>query len=634
MALDLDSLNDKNSNKAQKKAPKEKKIKDPKIDNKVAKEGKSKIKTKQPKEPKVKAEKKSVDEKAANYGNNPYAEKKKIPIIGLIIALVILLIIGGSGYAAYNAVLGTVKNEKYTSLHLVINSGECTSSLKHDIFFDENNVFYLSQGDIANFYDGEIYYDSKYDMLVTASETELVTLPVNKTEITINGVKKTIKSPTIKKGQTYFIPFSEIAEEVFDTEITFIEESNVVRFVSTDRALTTGINTKNNNIVKQNPKFLSRAMDKIPANEEVTIVKENETTEGWTKVCTARGKIGYIKTKSIKDIKEVREDEKVEKQIEENVSLVWDYYSEYVEAPTRTGKIEGINVVSPSFFYLQKEGNGVVLANVGTKGESYIDWAHGNGYKVWPIFSNNSLRDTTSTVLNDFYLRNYLIESLLYACEIYDIDGINLDFENLNMDDKDEYTKLIMELKPRLKAIGKVLSVDVTAPDGSENWSLCFDRNKIGKLADYIIYMGYDQYTGSSSSAGTNSGYDWLETNINKFLGQEEVPAEKIVLGLPFYTREWKDNGLSLSTEIVNMKSIDNVIPSGTDRVWLENERQYYAEYVEGNNTYKMWIEDDRSYREKLSLVKKYNLAGAAYWSKDRESENIWSVIAEELDIK
>lgn len=626
MALDLDSLNDNNPKKVKSKEEKSKKQATAK--NMASKEPKAK---KEPKAPKAPREPKAPKEKKAKL-DNEYKEKKS-PVKLLIILGIILAIIIVSGLLAYKFVLGTVEVEKYSSLHLVINSGECTTSLKHDIFFDENNVFYLSQGDVANFYDGEIYYDSKYDMIVTASETELVTMPVNKTEITINNVKKQIKSPVIKKGQTYFIPFSEIAEDVFDTEISFIKESNVVKFVSTDRALVTGINTKNNNIVKQNPKFLSRAMDKIPANEEVTIVPTEDDSE-WTKVFTARGKIGYIKTDSIKDKKTVREDKVVKKQIDGKVSLVWDYYSEYVEAPTRSGKIDGINVISPAFFYLQKDGNGVVLANVGEKGEDYLDWAHSNGYKVWPMLSNNSLRDTTSAMLNDFYSRNYLIESILYACEIYDIDGINLDFENLNLEDKDEYTKLIIELKPRLNALGKVLTVDVTAPDGSENWSLCYDRNKIGKLADYVVYMGYDQYTGSSSVAGTNSGYNWLEANINKFLKQEEVPAEKIILGLPFYTREWKDNGISISTEVVNMKSIDAVIPSGTERVWLEDERQYYAEYTEGSNTYKIWIEDDRSIREKLSLVNKYNLAGAAYWNKDREMESIWQVISEELDIE
>lgn len=617
MALDLDSLNDNNPKKVKNKAEKVKK--EPKAEKKVVKEPKQPKEPKAPREPKTKV-------------NNDYSEKK-FPLKTLIIILVVVAIIAIIGFIGYQSVLGTVKTEKYSSLHLVINSGECTSSLKHDIFFDENGVFYLSQGDVANFYDGEIYHDDKYDMIVTSSETELVTMPVDKKEITINDVKKTIKSPVIKKGETYFIPFSEIAEEVFDTEITFIEESNVVKFVSTDRELTTGVNTKNGNIVKQNPKFLSRAMDKIPANEELTIVSTDDNSE-WTKVLTARGKIGYIKTKTIKDIKKVRDDVVVKKQIEGPVSMVWDYYSEYVEAPTRSGKIDGINVISPSFFYLQKDGNGVVLANVGEKGEDYLDWAHSNGYKVWPILSNNSLRDTSSTILNDYYLRHNLIEVILYACEIYDIDGINLDFENLNLEDKNSFTKLIIELKPRLNAIGKVLTVDVTAPDGSDNWSLCYDRNKIGKVADYIVYMGYDQYTGSSSSPGTNSGYDWLETNINKFLGQEEVAPEKIILGLPFYTREWSDSGISISTNVVNMKSIDAIIPSGTERVWLEDERQYYAEYVKGNSTYKIWIEDDRSFREKLSLINKYKLAGAAYWNKGMESEGIWQVISEELNIK
>lgn len=107
------------------------------------------------------------------------------------------------------------------------------------------------------------------------------------------------------------------------------------------------------------------------------------------------------------------------------------------------------------------------VANVGTAGTNYINWAHNNGYKVWALLSNNSDKPTTTEILNDYKLREKLINNIVTAVVTFNLDGINLDFEYLNESDKDVYSRLVIELAPRLKELGKVLSVDVTAPDGS-----------------------------------------------------------------------------------------------------------------------------------------------------------------------
>ena len=202
----------------------------------------------------------------------------------------------------------------------------------------------------------------------------------------------------------------------------------------------------------------------------------------------------------------------------------------------------------------------------------------------------------------------------------------------MNMDDKDVFSRFIIELAPRLKEYGKVLSVDVTAPDGSEDWSMCYDRNKIGQVADYIIFMAYDQYGISSPKEGTTAGADWVEVNIKKFIGtQEEVPADKLILGMPFYTRLWKETGNSVTSGVVTMKYIDSKIPSNVEKVWDEDLKQYYVEYQEDGITYKMWLEEETSIKAKFELMKKYNLAGAAYWQKDFEKSTIWDIVAEEI---
>ena len=93
-------------------------------------------------------------------------------------------------------------------------------------------------------------------------------------------------------------------------------------------------------------------------------------------------------------------------------------------------------------------------------------------------------------------------------------------------EDKDKFSRFIIELTPRMQEMGIVLSVDVTAPDGGEDWSLCYDRNKIGKVADYIIFMAYDEYGVSSTKPGTTAGYDWVKLSLNKFLQTYKINVE------------------------------------------------------------------------------------------------------------
>ena len=195
--------------------------------------------------------------------------------------------------------------------------------------------------------------------------------------------------------------------------------------------------------------------------------------------------------------------------------------------------------------------------------------------------------------------------------------------------DKDLFSRFIIELYPRLKEYGITLSVDVTAPDGSENWSLCYDRLTISKNCDYIVFMGYDQY--GDSVVGTTAGYNWVRSSLDKFTSdkRECVDASRIILGIPFYTKIWKDD---IST-VVNMSKVYDNIPDGVEKVWDDELKQYYVEYEKNGSTYKMWIEDEESMKYKLDLVNEYNLAGAAFWESDREPETVWPIIKQKLGL-
>lgn len=548
---------------------------------------------------------------------------KKVLIKIIIIVAIIFLI----GIIAFNIVLNTVKKGNTDKTRVVINNRNVT--LKNEAFVD-GNIVYLSIQDIKNFFDKYIYDEESTNQIITTYDKKIAAISYDSNEVYINGSQKTIGTTVKKIGEIVYIPISEL-KEVYNIEIEYIEEENIVTMDSLDKSKRTAV-AKSNLSIKSQPKTLCSTLDKVKKGE--TLVYALETKDGWSKVRTESGIVGYVKTSKLKDITYIREDMDELKQIDGKVNMFWDYFSETGKAPDRSGEvIEGVNVVSPAFFYIDKQGD--FAENVGTAGKNYISWAHENGYKVWPMLSNALAGiEITSEILNDYNKRQELIDDIIKACVEYDLDGINVDFENMKQEDINVYSRFIIELEPRMKEIGLVLSVDVTAPDGAETWSMCFDRLVLGDVADYLIFMAYDQNGTGSKDAGTVAGFNWIETSLKKFLTTYEVEAEKMILGIPFYTRIWTEDsdGNLEGSAVVNMKDVENNIPDNVEKEWNDTLKQNYVEFKSGSKTKKMWIEDLDSIKAKLSLVKTYGLGGVAAWEKDREDEEVWDLIKTELE--
>ena len=543
--------------------------------------------------------------------------KKVINIVIGIVAFIIICLIANN-YIVF---------DKNKTINLVINNKNVTSNLKNQVLI-ENNTIYLSQSDIENFFDKHIYKEDETNKIITTYGKKIAAIGFEKNSININGSDKEIYAHAIEKDGQVYLPISEM-KDVYDVEIRNIEKTKVVTMDSLDREQKKAIVTSNLS-VKSSTNFLTRTVDRIKKGDSVIIISSDK---GYTKIRTEKGKIGYIKSKKVANEITVREEMKEEKQIEGKVNLVWDYYSNVGSAPDRSGtSIDGVNVVAPAFFYLDDDGN--LKDNIGEKGENYINWAHDNGYKVWPMVSNAEAGLTlTSEIMNSYAKRQKLIEDIVDKCVEYKLDGINVDFENMKQEDKDLYSRFIIELTPRLKEMGLVTSVDVTAPDGGETWSMCFDRHVIGDVADYIIFMAYDEYGVSSTKPGTTAGYDWVKLSLNKFLQTEEIESNKIILGIPFYTRVWTTDPSGKSTsKTVSMKKTESVIPDGTQKQWNDDLKQNYVEYTDGNNKKQIWIEDIDSIKSKISLITENNLGGVASWQKDMELDEIWNVLKEEIN--
>lgn len=551
-------------------------------------------------------------------------EQNKKRIIKIFITIIAILIIGIIGYKVNDYII-LDKNE---NINLVINNKNVTLNLKKDILI-QNNEIYISKQDLGNFFDKYIYEDKQNSQIITTYDTKLAAISLEENKITINGSKKTTYAHAIEKDNTIYIPIEEL-KDVYGIETKYIENTKVVTIDSISREQKKAIVTKDVS-VKSSKKFIAKTVDRLKKGSYVVVVSEEN---GYTRIRTENGKLGYIKSNKIANTVVVREEIEDKKQIEGKVNLVWDYYSTVASAPDRTEtKMDGVNVVSPAFFYL--DSNGKLKENIGESGKAYIKWAHDNGYKVWPMVQNagDGMIKVTSEIMNDYNKRQQLINDIANACIEYKLDGVNIDFENMKQEDKNMYSRFIIELTPRIKDMGLVVSVDVTAPDGAETWSMCFDRNVIGDVADYIVFMAYDQYGASSNKSGTTAGYNWVELSLKKFLETEEIESDKIILAIPLYTRLWTEDssGKMIKQSTVSIKNVETVIPDGVKKQWKEDLKQYYVEYTEGDNTKKMWIEDETSLKAKISLIKKYDLAGVGSWEKGMENDGFWGFLKNEL---
>lgn len=579
---------------------------------------------------------------------NEFEKPKKHRTLKVFIILIILAILAAGIAFVIKFGPNYINHDITDRTNLVINYSNVTGRMKQKLKIDDNNVVYLSMDDIRNYYDKHIYYDKQYNQIVTSSETKLAVLELGKNKMTVNGTTVDINGSAMIEDGVYYLPISEM-EDVYSIKIARADNKIIIE--SLDRKLTT-VTAKKKIEVKSKATIFSRTVEKVEENDKLVIAEteQNSAPAGWIRVRTKNGNLGYVEEKNVDNKKVEREDYVQEKQINGKISLAWEYFSEYSKAPDNTGvKYEGVNVVSPSFFHLKLEDmkkenlttlDVVSLAkfveNVGDEGTKYIDWAHSNNYKVWPKVSNETLSTTIdefSYIINDYKLREIMIKDILNFVDKYNLDGINLDFEYMYKNDSEAFSRFVIELAPQLRAKGACLSVDVTAPNGGDNWSLCYDRNIIGEVADYVVFMGYDQY--GTTKIGTTSGYNWLEASLNNFLGNEAIPPEKLILGLPFYTKLWQTkDGETVKGSVVTMSNVENSIPASASKEWQENLKQYYVEYSQDGYVYKMWVEDEESFAEKLKLIDKNGLAGAAYWRKGFESQDIWKLIRNSLKVE
>ncbi len=309
------------------------------------------------------------------------------------------------------------------------------------------------------------------------------------------------------------------------------------------------------------------------------------------------------------------------------INLVWDCIQDSSPDLAKEDTVEGLQVISPTWFSIGNS-DGLVFSKADSK---YVDDAHRKGYKVWALVNNSFNKDLTRGFLINEDAQDKAIRQLLVYSSAYNLDGINIDFENIYDEDRDRLTAFVGRLACALKQQNIIVSMDVTVPSNVSFWSKCYDRAKLAELLDYVMVMTYDEHWSKSPESGSVASFGWVKSGLEKTLAK--VPREKLLLGLPFYTREWEETATEYGTVRVKAKTMsmaaieETVRQNNLDVTWLEDKGQYYTEYTVGDKRYRIWIEDERSIALKAGLVDKYNLAGTAAWRKGFERKEIWSIL-------
>ncbi|WP_052045215.1 glycosyl hydrolase family 18 protein [Caloranaerobacter azorensis] len=499
-------------------------------------------------------------------------------------------------------------------------------ALKSDYSIIDNDKIYIPVEIIKKYLNSDIVLDKADNRLYLEIRNPVFKLETEKLDNMIrDGIKLNFLTVNIDDKQYLNI---RGLEKIFDIDINYIKETNTLIIDRIKKTIKLG-EIKSNAYLRPKKSSFSFVMDKLHTGDKVVVFEE---CGKWYKVRTQKGYIGYVLNKVI-DVKteEVDINRKINNvrrnvKINGKINLVWDYVYKYSKDLSKENKIEGLNVISPTWFSINS--NGYIINN----GDfDYVNQAHKKGYKVWALIDNQFNRDLTRQFLKSKQMQENLIKQLAVYSSIYDLDGINIDFENVYYEDKDKLTEFVRRLTDTLKQQNIIISMDMTVPSTNPNWSKFYDRKKLGKILDYCIVMTYDEHWATSPKSGSVASIRWVMKGIENSL--KYIPEEKLIMGLPFYTRQWEEykdsrGKIKVKSKVLTMKDVERIIKENNlEVIWLEDVGQYYTEYFKKGKKYRIWIEDDKSIELKAKLIYRYNLAGIASWRKGFEKESIWAVL-------
>lgn len=488
---------------------------------------------------------------------------------------------------------------------------------------------YLPYSVITNEMGGRFYWDKESEKMLYTTATDTLEIKQEDTAYTIAGQTK----------QQDYILVKEIGEE-FYIALDFVEQYMPIQgevYDKPDRIVVSykwgDINTvsvSKDTEVRYQGGIKSPILSDVKKGDTLILLEE---MENWSRVMTTDGIDGYVEKKNLEKPQttelsytgEYKEDYSSLTR-EHKINLAWHQVTSEAANAALGETIQnmaGVNVISPTWFS--------VTANEGTisslASADYVNEAHSRGMEVWGLIDNFNPDVSTLETLSSRNSREHIIQKLLEEAQRVGLDGINVDFEALTEEEAPHFIQFVRELSVVCRANNLVLSVDNPVPQ----FTGFYNRKEQGIVADYVIIMGYDEHTTGSEEAGSVASLPFVKEGIEKTL--QEVPKEKVINGIPFYTRLWTEsNNGTLSSEVMTMDAASQYIQeNGIEVYWEKETAQNYGELLTDNGTQKIWLEDEQSIEEKMKLISQYELAGVASWKLGFERADVWSVISQYL---
>lgn len=561
-------------------------------------------------------------------------KKMKIAIIGIIAAILILAI--GIGIAVVKKLTPSDEVMLLTEYYEVEDS-EVMIILQDEIYsrpgIMADTTVYIDYDTVVTEFNNRFYWDQNENILTYTTPTEIIQAgPVgNKYSVTKSMIKTEAASeyPIIRLyGDKVYIAL-DFVEQYSDLKYRFYAEPDrIVIDYRWGEYLFTEV-TKATQI-RFGPDIKSPILAQLSAGEELMYVtKEEAPKKGFAKVMTKDGIIGYVREKYVKEsyYKELQSSfkppEYTSQTRADKINLVFHQFFNREAA----GKLEeligytkGVNVVSPTWFSV----NSVSGTIDSLASQEYVDKAKALGLEVWALVDDFNSEVDKYELLSYTSRRENLSNALVEAAIQYKINGINIDFENIPSKAGEHYIQFLRELSVKCRNNGIVLSVDNYVPAPYNQY---YNRKEQGEIADYIIVMAYDEHYAGSDVAGPVASIGFVKDAIKNTL--EEVPKEKTIIAIPFYSRLWKETADGeVSSESLSMTPASRVFTdNGIEPEWDATYGSYYGEYEKDGAVYKIWLEDVRSIEEKMKAIYESNVTGVAAWKLGLEREEIWNVI-------
>ncbi len=570
--------------------------------------------------------------------------RRIIPVVAVVILMLLIALIMGIGFLVkkYSPSKELVDYQAYFQV-----SGEDEVAI---IFGEElleekgkliDGQVYVDTDFLYERLNSRFYWDFQENSLLYAMPTELVTAAAGSNEYTMGKTKQSeAYAPVRLDGSTAYVALEYIQKF---TAMTFDYQAEPVHRVtiSTEFGTVKTAEVKKDTQVRDQAGIKRPVLTEVKKGDKLYVLEEPEEIEEWTRVRTQDGFIGYVQDKRLlSTFGEETLSAQFQEPVYESISKDYKINLAWHQVTNQTANeniykvladVKGLNTISPTWFRLKDNEGGIEsLAS-----QEYVNHCHQNGIEVWALVEDITYKDeiTNYEIFTKTSNRQRLVSNLIAQAIQYDLDGINLDMEYINGETARGYVEFIRELSIMCRINGIVLSVDNYVP---AEYNLFYDRAEQGVFADYVIIMGYDETPKGSTTAGSVASIDFVRQGIEGTL--EEVPAEKVINAVPFYTRVWKlspstdegavDGYLASCEAEVGMDNADKYVTNnGAERNWSEEHGQYYVEYQNENDIYKIWLEEETSIEEKAKLIKEYNLGGIAAWKLGLERSTIWDVI-------